>query len=106
MQGRTFAFVDKATTAGWLLPVHYFKEHGIDDPEAWLGEVYYTGTHEDAIMDVLNGKADIGAAKNTVFAALAEADERITNDWKFWPPHPRSRKTACWSAGIRRKHSE
>src|SRR5690554_5312017 len=38
MRGRTFAFVDRATTAGWLLPLHYFKELGIDAPEAWLGE--------------------------------------------------------------------
>jgi len=98
MRGRTFAFVDRATTAGWLLPLHYFREHGIADPEAWLGEVYYTGTHEDAIMDVLNGKADIGAAKNTVFAALAEADERITNELEIFatsPPVPENGLLAC-----------
>lgn len=80
MQGRTFAFVDRATTAGWLLPLHYFKEHGINDPAAWLGEIYFTGTHEDAVMDVINGKADVGAAKNTVFAALAQADARIATE--------------------------
>jgi len=102
MRGRTFAFVDRATTAGWLLPLHYFKEHGIDDPEAWLGEVYYTGTHEDAIMDVLIGKADIGAAKNTVFAALAEADERITNELEILatsPPVPENGLLVCRDVG-------
>ena len=29
MKGKRFAFVDKATTAGWLLPLSYFKENSI-----------------------------------------------------------------------------
>ena len=29
MRGKRFAFVDKATTAGYLLPLAYFKKHGI-----------------------------------------------------------------------------
>jgi phosphonate transport system substrate-binding protein len=98
MKGKAFAFVDKATTAGWLLPLHYFKEHGIDDPASWLGEVYYTGTHEDAIMDVVNGKADVGAAKNTVFSTLAGADERIDRDLLILatsPPVPENGLLAC-----------
>jgi phosphonate transport system substrate-binding protein len=98
MKGKTFAFVDKATTAGWLLPLHYFKEHDIDDPVSWLGEVYYTGTHEDAILDVVNGKADVGAAKNTVFSTLAGADERIDRDLLILatsPPVPENGLLAC-----------
>ena len=35
------------------------------------------GTHEDAIEDVLSKKADIGAAKNTIFDLLAQSDKRI-----------------------------
>jgi phosphonate transport system substrate-binding protein len=79
MKGKRFVFVDKATTAGWLLPMQYFKVQGIDDYGAWLGETYFAGTHEGAISDVLEGKADIGAAKNTVFDALAQKDPRIRN---------------------------
>lgn len=80
MKGKRFAFVDKATTAGWLLPMHYFKEQGIDDPQSWLKESYFTGTHEGAIYDVLNKKADIGAAKNTVFQRLAATDPRLSKE--------------------------
>ena len=46
----------------------------------YLKEAYFTGTHEDAIHDVLNRKADIGAAKNTVFQRLAKADPRIMKE--------------------------
>jgi phosphonate transport system substrate-binding protein len=80
MKGKRFAFVDKATTAGWLLPLHYFQTHGIDDHRSWLGEGYYTGTHEGAIYDVLEKKADIGAAKNTVFYRLASGDPRVSDE--------------------------
>jgi phosphonate transport system substrate-binding protein len=80
MKGKRFAFVDKATTAGYLLPLSYFHEHGISDYKQYLKETYFTGTHEDAIFDVLNKKADIGAAKNTVFQRLAKADPRIMEE--------------------------
>ena len=80
MRGKRFAFVDKATTAGYLLPLVYFKENGINDYTAFLKETYFTGTHEDAIYDVLNRKADIGAAKNTVFERLAETDDSIKKE--------------------------
>jgi phosphonate transport system substrate-binding protein len=80
MQGKTFAFVDKATTAGHLLPLAYFKANGIKDYKTYLKETYFTGTHDDAIYDVLDKKADIGAAKNTVYYKLAQIDNRILQD--------------------------
>jgi phosphonate transport system substrate-binding protein len=80
MKGKIFAFVDRATTAGYLLPLAYFKENGIDDYEKFLGENYFAGTHEAAIYDLLNKKADICAAKNTVFTRLAARDKRLTTE--------------------------
>lgn len=77
MRGKRFVFVDKATTAGYLLPLDYFFEHGIRDFQAFLGEIYFAGTHEAAYYDVLNGQADIGAAKNTVYKRLAATDSRL-----------------------------
>jgi phosphonate transport system substrate-binding protein len=80
MKGKRFAFVDKATTAGYLLPLAYFKENGIKDYKTYFKETYFTGTHEDAIYDVMNLKADIGAAKNTMFYRLATDEKRITDE--------------------------
>jgi phosphonate transport system substrate-binding protein len=80
MRGKRFAFVDKATTAGYLLPLAYFKKHGIDNYRSYLKETYFAGTHEDAIYDVLNKKADIGAAKNTIFYRLAKTDDRLVKE--------------------------
>ncbi|UCD65386.1 MAG: phosphate/phosphite/phosphonate ABC transporter substrate-binding protein, partial [Deltaproteobacteria bacterium] len=88
MKGKRFAFVDKATTAGWLLPLSYFKENSIEDYREWFSETYFTGTHEDVIYDVLNGKADIGAAKNTVFERLAQKDSKLLDELKILAKSP------------------
>ncbi|MDY0213034.1 MAG: phosphate/phosphite/phosphonate ABC transporter substrate-binding protein [Desulfuromonadaceae bacterium] len=88
MRGKRMVFVDRATTAGYLLPLAYFKEIGIDDYRSWFSEAYFSGTHEDAIYDVLNGLADIGAAKNTVFYQLAKADKRIVEELEILKMSP------------------
>jgi len=80
MKGKRFSFVDKATTAGYLLPLAYFKKNGIQDYRTYLKEAYFTGTHEDAVYDVLNKKADIGAAKSTIFNKVANSDRRLWNE--------------------------
>ena len=80
LRGKRFAFVDKATTAGYLLPLEFFHVNGIEDYPTFFSETYFAGTHENSIYDVLSGGADIGAAKSTVFGRLAAADPRIANE--------------------------
>lgn len=80
MQGKRFAFVDRATTAGYLLPLAFFKKHGVKDYKTFFKETYFTGTHQDAIYDVLNKKAEIGSAKNTIFYRLAAEDKRLLDE--------------------------
>jgi phosphonate transport system substrate-binding protein len=74
------AFVDRATTAGYLLPLVYLAEHGIDNYSDWFSSFYFSGTYEDAVLEVLNGHADIGATKNTVFYGMAANNPRITEE--------------------------
>ena len=88
MHGKRFAFVDRATTAGYLLPLAFFKMSGIKDYKTFFKETYFAGTHKDAIYDVLNKKADIGAAKNTMFYRLASKDKRLLNDLVFLARSP------------------
>lgn len=88
MKGKRFVFVDKATTAGYLLPLAYFKEQGVDNYRAYFKETYFAGTHEDAIQDVLDKKADIGSAKNTIFERLIAADPAIRGQLKIIAASP------------------
>jgi phosphonate transport system substrate-binding protein len=79
MKGKRLAMVDTNTMAGYLLPLAYFKKKGINYT-SHLKEFYFAGTHEDAVYDVLDRKADIGAAKSTVLMRLSTEDARIKND--------------------------
>jgi phosphonate transport system substrate-binding protein len=77
MKGKSFAFVDKATTAGYLFPLAYFKQHGVEDMRKYLGKIFFTGSHDAAVMAVYNGEADVGAVKNTVYDTLANEDPKL-----------------------------
>lgn len=88
MHRKRMVFVDRATTAGYLLPLNYFKTIGINDYKKWFQEYYFSGTHEGAINDVLNGIADIGAAKNTIFYQMSATDDRVLNELKVLSTSP------------------
>ena len=77
MRHKRIVFVDRATTAGYLLPLVYFKKNGIADYRRYFSEWYLAGTHDDAIYDVLNKEADVGAAKRSAMDGLAKSDSRI-----------------------------
>lgn len=80
MRHSVIAFVDRATTAGYIFPMAHFKEHGIKDIDSFFKEYYFTGSHDAAIYAVLNKEAEVGCAKNTIFDMLAREDPRIKND--------------------------
>ena len=80
MKDMVIAFVDKATTAGYIFPMAYFREHGIDNINEYFKEFFFTGSHDAAIYAVLEKKAHIGCAKNTIFNLLARENPRIKED--------------------------
>jgi len=77
MRFAVIAFVDRATTAGYLFPLAYFNEHGVKNLGTYFKESFFTGSHDAAIYAVLNKEADIGSAKNTIFDLLARSDTRV-----------------------------
>ncbi len=77
LRGKTFSFVDRATTAGYLFPLLYFKQHGITAPEDFFEKTLFSGSHDASIMAVLNGQADAAAAKDLVVMRVGEKDVRV-----------------------------
>jgi phosphonate transport system substrate-binding protein len=80
MKGKRFAFVEHATTAGYLFPLAYFRESGITDIQSYVGEVFFTGSHDTAVLAVLNREADIGSAKNTIYDQMAAENPRVAKE--------------------------
>lgn len=67
MRGKTMVFVERATTAGYIFPLAWLKKQMITDHTTFFKDYYFAGSHDAAINAVLNGKADVGAAKNTIY---------------------------------------
>ena len=70
LKGRTFAFGDKGSTSGYLVPLHYFMTQGID-PETYFSKVIYT-THQAIETQVTRETLDAGADYNRNRNAMIE----------------------------------
>ncbi len=67
MRGKTMAFVERATTAGYVFPLAWLNENGIGNHRKFFREYFFAGSHDATIDAVLKRQADIGCAKNTIF---------------------------------------
>lgn len=81
LKGKTFAFGDKGSTSGYLIPYHFFMSQGID-PETYFAKTLYT-KHQAIETQVTRGELDAGADYNRNRNAMIEqglikaADSRI-----------------------------
>lgn len=69
-RGRGFAFGDKGSTSGYLIPLHFFMQQGID-PERHFARVVYT-KHQAIQTQVTAGQIDAGADYNRNRTAMIE----------------------------------
>jgi len=61
-KGRSFAFGDKGSTSGYLIPLHLFQQRGLD-PEKHFARVLHT-KHQAIQTQVTAGQLDAGADYN------------------------------------------
>jgi phosphonate transport system substrate-binding protein len=88
MKGKKMAFVEKATTAGYVFPLAWFKGNGVPSVDGFFSEYYFTGSHDAAVMAVLNKKADIGAAKHSIYDRVRKEDPRVDQDLVILAVYP------------------
>lgn len=81
LKGKTMAFVDAASTSGYLFPASFMKGNGIDFKEgAFFAKTPFLGSHDNAIKAVYNKEADASwtfedARENLVKSGLADAKD-------------------------------
>jgi phosphonate transport system substrate-binding protein len=80
MRGKRMAFVDRATTAGYVFPLAWLKDNGVRAHDDFFSEAYFTGSHDAAIAAVLERKADVGCAKHSVYDRVRREDVRVDTD--------------------------
>ncbi|WP_370261081.1 phosphate/phosphite/phosphonate ABC transporter substrate-binding protein [Limnobacter sp.] len=62
LKGKTFAFGDKGSTSGYLIPFHFFQKQGIN-PDTYFSRVIHT-SHQAIETQVAQGTIDAGADYN------------------------------------------
>ncbi|NTV13842.1 MAG: phosphate/phosphite/phosphonate ABC transporter substrate-binding protein [Desulfobulbaceae bacterium] len=80
MHGKSFAFVDPATTEGYIFPMAYLRKNSITNPLTYLGHNFFTGSHASAISAILDGRADLGAAKDEAYSRQIARDPSISKE--------------------------
>jgi phosphonate transport system substrate-binding protein len=80
MKGKKMAFVEQSTTAGYVFPLAWLRSNGVTSLNGFFSEQFFTGSHDAAIMAVLNRKSDIGAAKHTMYDRVRKDDPRVDRE--------------------------
>jgi len=76
LRGKTIAFVDPASSSGYIYPMVLLIKAGLvrdRDPKTFFRETVFAGVHDAALLAVLNGSVDAAAA-------FDEAPVRILKD--------------------------
>ncbi|MBI5898475.1 MAG: phosphate/phosphite/phosphonate ABC transporter substrate-binding protein [Rhodocyclales bacterium] len=87
LKGRSFAFGDKGSTSGYLIPLHYFMTRGIE-PEKHFSKVLHT-SHQAIETQVTQGALDAGADYNRNRNAMIEQGLiKAERSLVFWQSAP------------------
>ncbi len=88
LRGKNFAFVDPASTSGYLFPLAALKKAGYD-PQKFFGQTVFAGSHNNVVLAVYQGRADAGAvyddARGTVQKTLPDVMEKVKVIWYSSP---------------------
>ncbi len=88
LKGKRFAFVDPASTSGYLFPLAGLKKAGYD-PQKFFGQTVFAGSHNNVVLAVYQGRADAGSvyddARATVQKTLPDVMQKLKVVWKSEP---------------------
>jgi phosphonate transport system substrate-binding protein len=100
-KGRSFAFGDKGSTSGYLIPLHFFMQQGIK-PDDHFGRVLYT-KHQAIQTQVTAGQLDAGADYNRNRTAMIEQGLiRAERSKVIWQSAPLPNDAVAVSAALHR----
>lgn len=80
LRGKTIAFVDPGSTSGYVYPMVMLIKKGLvrdRDPKTFFKEAMFAGTHEAALLALLNGSVDAVASFDLAPQQYLKDKERI-----------------------------
>lgn len=80
LRGKRFAFVDAASTSGFLFPAAMLKKGGFD-PDRFFSQTIFAGSHPNVILAIYRGQVDGGAtfddARTTVQRQFPDVLQKV-----------------------------
>lgn len=80
LRGKRFAFVDPASTSGYLFPAAMLKKMGFD-PDRFFSQTVFAGSHPNVILAIYRGQVDGGAsfedARTNVQAQFPDVMQKV-----------------------------
>ncbi|HEY3249115.1 MAG TPA: phosphate/phosphite/phosphonate ABC transporter substrate-binding protein [bacterium] len=80
LRGKRFAFVDPASTSGYLFPAAMLKKLGYD-PDKFFSQTVFAGSHPNVVLAVYRGQVDGGAsfedARTNVQAQFPDVMQKV-----------------------------
>ncbi len=99
LKGKRFAFVDPASTSGYLFPAAMLKKMGYD-PDRFFSQTVFAGSHPNVILAIYRGQVDAGAtfedARSNVVRQFPDVNDKI-KPLAFTDPIPND----TWSLNAR-----
>lgn len=80
LRGKTIAFVDPGSTSGYVYPMVMLIKKGLvkdRDPKTFFKEAMFAGTHEAALLALLNGSVDAVASFDLAPQQYLKDKERV-----------------------------
>ncbi len=77
LEGKVFAWVDPASTSGYLFPrAHLIQETGIDNEslDDYFSQVIYSGGHDASVRAVISGDVDAASVSDSQVFRMQAAD--------------------------------
>jgi phosphonate transport system substrate-binding protein len=100
LRAKSIAFVDPASTTGYLYPLKLFRDRGLD-PLSYFSQRLFLGNHQAVLLAVHEGRADAGAIYHGALSALHRAKGIDPNSFRIVAKTARSpRDLWCARAGL------
>ena len=79
LKGKTFAFTDRESNTGRLVPLHWLALTG-EKPETFFGKSVFTYSHDNSILAVAKGLVDGAAVDGLVWEYFNQTNPEVTSE--------------------------
>lgn len=86
-RGKRLAFGSRLSTSGHLMPRHFLKAWEMD-PDAFFGDVQYTGSHDKTVKALRDGDVDIGVAGAPTLDSMSESGRISEGEFRILKETP------------------